>query len=343
MDARKTVRLEWIQVGRAIAALVVVASHMRPFSRTALNSSLQFGAMGVEFFFLLSGFIIYHAHRADIGSPKSLTNFLWKRATRIFPTYWIAFFTVLLITFLFVSDVWRPQLSASFFLHELFLLPGHSMFVGPAWTLRHELLFYVFFALLIRFGAAGWALFGGWMVAAAINSALAPPDMHPTGTGWQILLHHYNLDFALGLAAAMIEKREHRSRLFFASLCIAVPFLVAWQLLGGTAASWCQIVGYKFAFLTVLIGAVLLSLRGIPAPSFMVFLGAASYAIYLLNRDVGFTMDRVFNHISPGLGDSWLGFIFSFAAAALAGVMLYVLFERPVLRHLGRIGARFRP
>ncbi|NBQ54213.1 MAG: acyltransferase, partial [Proteobacteria bacterium] len=44
---------------------------------------------GVDFFFVLSGFIILHAHMDDIGRPARLGRYLWRRAVRVYPIYWI--------------------------------------------------------------------------------------------------------------------------------------------------------------------------------------------------------------------------------------------------------------
>lgn len=339
MDVVKArARLDWVQVGRAVAALVVVASHIPPFDHSEVNRAANFGSMGVEFFFLLSGFIIYHAHQKDLGRPERLGRFAFKRAIRIFPTYWAALVGVLLITFTLVSAAYRPDVGDGFLVRETLLLPGHEPFIGPAWTLRHELLFYGVFAIAIVNRAAGVAVFTAWMAAAAVVTVSSPPDMTQT-IGWDIVFHHYNLDFAIGIGAAALGSVA-RKKLVVISVVAAAGFLVACSLTSGDAASWCQIIGYKFTFLTALLGAVLMSTAGIPAPRFAVFLGAASYAIYLLNRDVGFTMGRAFRKVGLPVDQSWLGFIVTLAVATVAGIALHWFFERRVTNWLAGRAAR---
>ena len=83
-------KLEIIQASRGIAALLVVLFHVTELSQQKLNQNFlsglfAFGGSGVDFFFVLSGFIILFAHRADIGQKKKLKNFVIKRAIRVYP------------------------------------------------------------------------------------------------------------------------------------------------------------------------------------------------------------------------------------------------------------------
>ncbi len=141
-------RLEWVEAGRGLAAIIVVCSHMPPLSSIKTLGSYGLGAMGVEFFFLLSGFIMLYVHWMDIQSPTALYRFAWRRAGRVFPTYWLVALFVLAINQLIVAPSHRIPLSLDYLVKQLFLLPG-DLLIGPAWTLRHELLFYCVFGFMI--------------------------------------------------------------------------------------------------------------------------------------------------------------------------------------------------
>jgi len=84
-----------LQVFRGLAALAVVAHHAglstEAFVGTlpaSVSSLLGFGLLGVDFFFVLSGFIIMFAHMGDDRTPATLKRYAFKRLTRIFPAYW---------------------------------------------------------------------------------------------------------------------------------------------------------------------------------------------------------------------------------------------------------------
>lgn len=87
-------RMDLIQVGRGIAAMMVVLFHLggamsaeKYFGDLTYIRLFRFGSAGVEFFFVLSGFIIMYAHQKDIGRPDALAYYARRRAVRIYPSY----------------------------------------------------------------------------------------------------------------------------------------------------------------------------------------------------------------------------------------------------------------
>jgi peptidoglycan/LPS O-acetylase OafA/YrhL len=83
-----------LHYGRGVAALLVCLFHSyglieKYFGGMAWGNLFQAGHSGVEFFFILSGFIILHAHRQDAGRPEKIQPFLLKRAIRILPLFWL--------------------------------------------------------------------------------------------------------------------------------------------------------------------------------------------------------------------------------------------------------------
>jgi exopolysaccharide production protein ExoZ len=88
-----------LQVYRGIAALLVVLVHVTVKSSGNLNQVTFFdlfgaGWSGVDYFFVLSGFIMLYVHRSAIGKKDQLKSFLVKRPVRIYPIYWIITLTV---------------------------------------------------------------------------------------------------------------------------------------------------------------------------------------------------------------------------------------------------------
>jgi len=76
-----------LQIGRAVAALLVVLHHAtlgsRQFYDEAFGGFWGFGNIGVDFFFVLSGFIIYWAHKNDVGGRAQATLYGKKRFFRL--------------------------------------------------------------------------------------------------------------------------------------------------------------------------------------------------------------------------------------------------------------------
>jgi exopolysaccharide production protein ExoZ len=87
--------LNSLQACRAAAAILVVFYHTshgifrleKYFGHKPFGPVFDFGFAGVDFFFVLSGFIMIHVHAGDIGQPRMLAAYLWKRFSRIYPAY----------------------------------------------------------------------------------------------------------------------------------------------------------------------------------------------------------------------------------------------------------------
>ena len=89
-------KLLGIQFCRGIAAVLVVLYHAGRMlalpqyaGHVALGGVFNFGNAGVDFFFVLSGFIIFFVHEKDIGQTQRLPAYIWSRVTRIYPIYWL--------------------------------------------------------------------------------------------------------------------------------------------------------------------------------------------------------------------------------------------------------------
>jgi hypothetical protein len=89
-------KLAGIQTARGVAALLVVIYHAtRELSLPqylgfiGLGNASGFGRAGVDFFLVLSGFIISYVHHGDVGHPDRLRRYLWRRLTRIYPIFWV--------------------------------------------------------------------------------------------------------------------------------------------------------------------------------------------------------------------------------------------------------------
>lgn len=146
-----------IQYLRALAVVLVVWAHASE-QLTWISTHLpgSYGAVGVDIFFVISGFImVYTTANKDISSLQ----FFSRRVKRIVPLYW--FYTLLLffVALLIPQVVRSVNPDSTHFLASLFFIPISSPafpdsywpLLIPGWTLNYEMAFYALFAVALFF------------------------------------------------------------------------------------------------------------------------------------------------------------------------------------------------
>ncbi len=140
-----------------------------------LHSWFAYGCLGVQIFFVISGFVICMS-----GWGRPLRSFFASRASRLLPSYWAA---VIVVTAVFALPVVAYEaVSPSDALLNLTMMQqplGVDRVLGVCWTLWAEVRFYALFAVCVVLPGAnrqGIILFcAGWTLAASIAQAANEP------------------------------------------------------------------------------------------------------------------------------------------------------------------------
>lgn len=293
-------KLESLQVGRGVAAFMVLVFHSQVFMRVVhpdseLTRIFGFGRTGVDFFFVLSGFLMVYVHRRDFGMPRRLGVYAYKRLTRIYPIYWVL--CAILIPIVFLAP-WVMQnqgkSTLSTLLMSVFLVPHDgARLIGITWSLEYEMMFYFAFAAFFVSARFGLALFGAWFVAIAATGIWGPatlnsisvPQLSPFILGFMLNLHVG--EFMLGMVAAWLVQRGVRLRMpraLLASALVAAAAFAAYETIYLPADRTLRSVTAMYGVLAAIIvfAVVQTELRhSVRIPKWLTLLGAASYAIYL--------------------------------------------------------------
>lgn len=320
-----------LQVFRGIAALAVVAHHAA-LSTDAFVQSLpggwlrvfDLGAFGVDFFFVLSGFIIMHAHRGEVGNPAATRIYLGKRLARIFPAYWPIGLSML---GLYAA---LPGFSASggrefSVLSSVLLLPMDlPPALSVAWTLVHELLFYTVFMLWFISRPAFWYGLALWA------SAILAVQFFGEATGWLgYPMSLLNLEFMLGVLAASYYGRA--SLRFCTAMMVAGGLLASvmlFLLYAGYAAG--HRLGLALGLAAMMYGIARWEQhRAIAWPLMLMAIGNASYSIYLVHNPLLSLTQR----LAGQQGMTWpLALFAGMVISVICGYLYYLWVERPALR-----------
>jgi exopolysaccharide production protein ExoZ len=336
-------RLIGVQAGRGVAALLVVLVHGGDMIRNLpdrghapLWGLFDFGHAGVDFFFVLSGFIICYVHYNDLGAPQRLTRYLWRRITRIYPIYWIV--TLFLIAYGFLRHPGMTLTAGHIVASFLLIHHDQSPILVSGWTLEHEVLFYLIFAVAILNRRLGAALFAAWM--ALVLAGLFIPLKSETLV---FLSSYFHVQFLMGIGCAYIVLT---GRIRFPRMVAAagiVGFLATGLLEDVGVLGYSSVTGHfffgSFASLTI-IGIALAELRGsLRVGRIGALLGDASYSLYLWHLYSNNWVAGVL--IRLGLIAFLPGWVVLFACAAGSvtfACLFYRAVERPLIRRLQHWG-----
>ncbi|MFC5446838.1 acyltransferase family protein [Paenibacillus aestuarii] len=200
-----------IQASRGIAACLVLLFHssamsFKYYQYDFLGISSIGRSGGVDFFFMLTGFLLYHAYGKRIGTRISITPYLTKRLIRIYPFYWLITLIVLPVYFLVPSFGYGYETNHSTIVHSLLLLPQeHGPILPVAWSLSYFVFFYLLFGLMLAIGKRPAYVFASLWLALTFCHVLHVPiiaaDMDHN-VYLNFLFNEANLEFAIGCLLA---------------------------------------------------------------------------------------------------------------------------------------------
>lgn len=314
-----------LQAGRAIAALAVLVHHacngvinqggVLPDWLVTLSG---YGYLGVDFFFVLSGFIIYYVNAPRREQPGFARDYLRSRLLRVYVPY------LPLGVLVGLAYTALPQLASGAndwgWFSTLTLLPSTAFpALAPAWTLQHEILFYLI--ALVAFATRSFLKLTLLVVVAAVSVRL----FYPMGYKAFGLI---DLEFLFGIAAAwcyMNRRLTWNSLLVLAGLGLCALFFA---------------VGDRFSSVIFGLGLALLLLPLVRAESAgrikvgrtLSLLGNASYAIYLVHYPLVSALARLLQNYASGVSVLAICIV-----STIAGIAYHKIYELPALRLARRL------
>lgn len=331
-----------VQVLRFVAATVVVVHHLLK----EINESDRLGLsrlidpthiewrVGVDIFFVTSGFVMVHITREHFRARGYPLEFLKRRVARVAPTYW--FYTTLYIAIsslmpgnvnTYESDPWLIVCS------YLFLPCRRSdgsiypvLILG--WTLNYEMYFYVMYALALRFRRrAGLAILCVVMASfIALNALLRLRSL-------EFVANPILLEFLAGIGLGWAYERGVRLHMHarFALAAVALGMLSWVGALGWVSDGWRPVwagIPSALVFAAFVLGDDFDTTR--PSVRWLVDAGDASYSLYLTHM----ITIRVVSILWPRLGIqiTELYFATALCACMAGGYVAHKLIERPLCR-----------
>ncbi|MBE7324811.1 acyltransferase [Nocardioides sp. Y6] len=294
-----------------------------------LQSITQYGYLGVDGFFLISGVVILHS-----AHGKSVRQYVASRTSRLYPAFWAAvIFTTVLVCL--IQPPWRTIPTVTEFLANLTMVPNlaDQAYVEPVyWTLWAELRFYaiVFVLVLIRptlsafyYLAAAWtASLYVWWIARLFDAPL------PLSLVLQPHAGHY---FAGGIAIALAARGyKPRQTILIALATWGLSLLAALDFArtvnndhGSTLAPIPLVTIVTSIYLLIYMAAGNRRAISSKPAARLKALGSLTFPLYLVHASLGYI---TINAISPHLG-FWPAFLVAVALSLTAAWLIRTLVE----------------
>lgn len=348
-----------LDLWRGVAALWVVLFHTSAtitgrfpdLRQTLLYEFNSLGYLGVQIFFVISGYCIASSACSNLRRGDTWAAFAYARVRRVYPPCWaslalIASFS-LLAQFLVASGrlhssalAGRDLLhqSALYYLSNLTLTQmefGQPYLSIVCWTLSYEVAFYLIISVFlikgIRARSEAVLLTGlhGVTLASLALLALAPAHR----------IFPFDLWPQFGLGVLVFDVLKHPSQIRPKAWLLAVgaalvAFVLTRELRMGPLAEPSRLtfsVALGFALLVLALHRFDAALGQIRAVRALIAVGLFSYSLYLTHFLTLGLVNQVFKLVNLGPSLHWLLLLTCVAAALLAARAFYQFFERPFL------------
>ncbi len=344
MSTNQHSRIDSLDFLRGVASLAVAWFHLCTFHYTSpdgpyyrlVRSSGSYGWLGVEVFFVISGFVIpYSLNRAGY-QLQSYPRFILKRIVRLDPPYLVSIVLILVLDFAYAAYSGRPFVieGQSVGLVRVLLHLGYlNMFFNYAWlnpsfwTLAIEFQYYLMIGLAFPLVNSRNRIIRWSVLALFAGSAffIGGHGLLPDGAPFGPFIFTFSFLFVLGI----VTFQRHSKLIGVAEygVLITIASLGTWLTVGmpATAAGLFAVAAINFYKQRHVITK---------------FLGDISYSLYLLHWPIGhLTLSLVGSKVLGATSDGARIAVIFFALGVclVSSYLLYALVERPAQQWSGRI------
>ena len=331
MDAPRIAALDGL---RTMAISIVLLGHFWSFPSgdVVLNRLFDPGWMGVDLFFVLSGFLITSILLRTRQDANYFRNFYARRVLRIFPAYYLLLLIVLVVVPIFrplkigvSKDSWMYWL----FLGNFALAHGWQMLrIDITWTLAIEEQFYIIWSVVVRYISSISPL----CIIICVIAPIARFVLWEAGVSW-LWLHMMTPLRADAFAwGALVALRPYRYKVL--SVLIVPLVLLCAANRYGQATMFVSTVGYSLnaACAAGLISLALCGGRFARVLAFrpVAYVGKISYGIYLYHP-ICFLVVTYLVHIPRDTMGGLMRILIVAPTSIAIAAASYHLFEQPIL------------
>jgi len=332
-------KINSLQILRAFFALVVVVRHvLYELSLFDNNNSelldfyqvLHFGSIGVDGFFVISGFIMYYVHSDDFLKPSISFKFLLRRFLRIAPLYWILTSLTLLIMLFFPSSVNDgKEINIPHVLASYLFVPWENSIglhyppLAPGWSLNFEMYFYLIFSLFLffpkKYFVTGISLI--FFISVLFNQKVIDfPILN-------MITDPMLIEFLLGIFIGIMFRKKYLSQKPILLVLISI-IIVSLNIFIRVDHEF-RLFSYGIPSALLIFSLLCLENKfKIKFNRFFMFLGTISYSLYLSHV---FSYKLIYMVLSSGfiINNADLTIVISISFSILVATFVYFMIEKP--------------
>lgn len=348
---------------RGVAALMVVAFHICEAHATSyLDQVINHGYLAVDFFFLLSGFVIGYAYD-DRWQKLTTGGFIKRRLIRLQPMVVLGTVIGAICFYFQQSAIWPTIKDVSPWYMLLIMLIGCTVIPvppsmdirgwsemhplnGPAWTLFFEYVVNLLYALVVRkLSNTLLSILVFFAACFLIHLAVTSPSGNVVG-GWSLTAAQLHVGFArvlypffAGLLLFRVVRLTHIKHAFL--LCsLLIIIILALPRIGGSSRLWLngiyESVSIVFLFPLVVYIAASGKVEGKNATRLCKFFGDISYPIYITHYPLIYIYTGWVSDKKVSLQHAWPLALLVYVSAIVLAYTCLKLYDEPVRKRLSR-------
>jgi exopolysaccharide production protein ExoZ len=334
---------------RVVASLLVVLYHFdnmltQKYGQSSYGSLYGLGNLGVNYFFILSGFLLYQIHRKEWGVPKHAMHYAAKRVARIFPLYWVALIATILLSQ--ISSEPRLPVGLDWFYEFALIKPEGKRMLGVSWTLNLDMIYYVIFCFTILLPIwAGRTIMLSWLALVIVFNMMLGTQLGALGSHALLFMAGCFLSYSFS-----ILRNIEFSKVFLLLVCalglITLLGVESYKANVGLDKLIERII-LSFGFFLFLGSILIWEVQkgvGFMSRPIVVTLANGTYSIYLFHIMIGIVLFKL--TLVSGLGEllhKELLLVLMTAIAFASGILIQKTIEDPLAKKVKPLVDKFNP
>lgn len=343
--ANKIKKLQSIQILRAVAAFLVLFGHIAAEAEERFGYQFPVLAfpwpIGVNLFFVISGFIMYHSSFDQFGKDKAIITFVKNRILRIVPLYYIFTSAMVIVVIFFSGTLGRTQLDYAQIVSSYLFFPYESYdgkitpVLSLGWTLNYEMFFYLIFGGSLYWTRKKAVIFtASTIIALVIVGHLLSPQIAAIRFWTSSIM----IDFLVGIGIAAYSRNKKPKTSNFPMLLMLMLSAIALATWAYDANASRYLERTVPSAMIVLAFVIYLSKAAEDSiPSWATAFGDSSYSLYLSHRFPLRLLTILWG--AMGFGNKDLGFLYILVTLIIClavGHLVFLHIEVPTTKFLKR-------